>query len=127
MNDRQLLGRAGEEFVERYLGSCLGWNIVSRNWRCAAGELDLVAIEHECLVIVEVRTRRGIETGSAVEAVDRKKLRQLYRVIPFFLAAFQPLSQLPLRLDVVALHIEHWTVQELTHVRNALILDLLYS
>lgn len=127
MNERQLLGKIGEEFAERYLGSCLGWEIRCRNWRCRAGELDLVAIDRGCLVIVEVRTRSGVAQGAAVEAVDGKKLRQLHRVIPFFLAHFQALSRLPLRLDVVALHMEDNEVQELTHVRNALVLDLLYS
>ena len=127
MNRRQVTGSLGEDFAARYLRSSLGWEIVLRNWRCAAGELDIVAMDGDCLVVVEVRTRRGVEPGAVVEAVNSRKLRQLYRVIRFFMAQFHEYTEHPIRVDVVALRLSGINILELVHVRNALMVDSIGS
>ena len=75
-DDRQGLGRRGEELAARQL-QAKGYQIVSQNWRCETGELDLVAQEGECLVLVEVRTRRGRSMGSPEESITAAKQARL--------------------------------------------------
>ena len=54
-----------------------GYQVLDRNWRCAAGEIDLVAARDELVVIVEVKTRRTNKYGPAASAVHPAKQRRL--------------------------------------------------
>ena len=64
---RKALGGQGEDLAAAYLGQ-QGYDIITRNWRVRAGELDIVARDGDWLVFVEVRTRR-IERGASVPAL----------------------------------------------------------
>ena len=75
-DDRRGLGRRGEELAARHLAA-KGYEIVEQNWRCETGELDLVAREGQCLVLVEVRTRRGRSMGSPEESITTAKQARL--------------------------------------------------
>lgn len=124
MNNKQRLGSVGEDFAKTYLEACLGWDILTRNWRCKVGELDIVALDKECLVAVEVRTRQGTEPGSVIEAIGDRKLRQLYRVLRFFLPQIDPeWTYNTIRVDAIAMRFCGNEVQELIHIRNALVVD----
>ncbi|MDT0308187.1 YraN family protein [Streptomyces sp. DSM 44917] len=61
MNARGALGRFGEDVAARSL-SAAGLAVLERNWRCRAGEIDIVARDRApvgcTLVICEVKTRR---------------------------------------------------------------------
>ncbi|WP_298251344.1 YraN family protein [uncultured Arthrobacter sp.] len=71
------LGRRGEETAAAFLERA-GLRIVDRNWRCPAGEIDLVAVEGSTLVIVEVKTRTSDDFGQPLEAISAGKLARLY-------------------------------------------------
>lgn len=73
---RRGLGKRGEELAARQLAA-KGYRIVAQNWRCETGELDLVARTGECLVMVEVRTRRGRSMGSPEESITPAKQERL--------------------------------------------------
>lgn len=97
---RQKLGRLGE----RLAGDALeerGYRIVERNFRCRAGEIDLVATEGEDLVFVEVKTRRGSAYGLPEEAVNARKARKI-RVIACYYLELHNLPECSWRIDVVA-------------------------
>ena len=64
----------------------LGYRILERNFRCHAGELDVVAFDGATLVFVEIRSRRTDRHGSALEAVGRAKQLQVSRVAAIYLA-----------------------------------------
>ena len=55
--DRSELGAAGERTAKQYLER-RGFRILAANFRCPAGELDLIAMDGDVLVFIEVRTRR---------------------------------------------------------------------
>ena len=74
--DKDDLGRRGEDEAAAYL-TALGYRIVDRNWRCASGEIDIVALDGAQLVVVEVKTRRSRAYGDPLEAVDDAKLTRL--------------------------------------------------
>jgi putative endonuclease len=73
------LGRYGEEVAARWLAAD-GLKILERNWRCAEGELDIVALDGDTLAVCEVKTRseRGFQQPS--EAIDRTKADRLRRL-----------------------------------------------
>ena len=56
MNARGALGRYGEDLAVRRLTDS-GVVVLERNWRCRAGELDIIAREGNALVVCEVKTR----------------------------------------------------------------------
>jgi putative endonuclease len=78
--DPKELGRRGELFAIGWLTG-RGYEVLQRNWRCALGELDVVAHDGDDLVAIEVKTRSGSGYGTPAEAVDRVKLARLYRLI----------------------------------------------
>jgi len=55
----------------------LGYQIVTTNYRCSYGEVDIVALDGEELVFVEVRTRRDVSFGTPEESLSKPKLRRL--------------------------------------------------
>jgi|SRR5690606_1507131 len=73
---RQELGRRGEELAADYLIRT-GLRVLHRNWRCRAGEIDIVARQGRTLVVVEVKTRSGGRFGTPTEAVDEAKRARL--------------------------------------------------
>jgi putative endonuclease len=54
--------------------------VLARNWRCREGEVDIVALDGDAVVFCEVKTRRSLAFGAAVEAVDRRKAAQVRRL-----------------------------------------------
>lgn len=78
-NDRNALGRRGEALARDFL-IARGMTVVATNWRCRAGELDLVCLDGPVLVGVEVKTRSGDRFGQPLEAVDDRKAWRLRRL-----------------------------------------------
>lgn len=96
---RRTIGTAGEQAAERFLRR-RGYVIVARNYRCRAGEIDLVALVRDTVVFVEVKTRRQPECGSPVDAVDRQKQRKIVTAARHFIAQHE-LHDRCARFDVV--------------------------
>lgn len=97
--ERGELGRAGEAAAAFHLESG-GMTIVARNYRCRIGEIDLVALDGNVLVIVEVKTRAGMGFGRPSEAVTPAKQGRLRRLASAYLAERRP-PQRDVRFDVV--------------------------
>lgn len=79
-----------------------GYRIVERNFRCKAGELDIIARDGDVLVFVEVRSRADDEHGSAVDMIRRTKQRRVARVAAYYLATVEPEFD-QCRFDIVAI------------------------
>lgn len=97
----QELGRKGEDAAERYLAH-RGYEILERNWTCFAGEADIIARDGNCLVFVEVKTRKNTDKGFPSEAVNAKK-RERYERIALAYASEFPEGNLQVRFDVVSI------------------------
>lgn len=85
MDARRSVGRFGEDVAARHLAS-LGCEVLARNWRCARGEIDLVARDGDCVVIVEVKTRRSVTYGNPLEAITAAKAARLRSLASLWLA-----------------------------------------
>ena len=116
-DDRQGLGRHGEELAARHL-LARGYEIVDRNWRCQAGELDLVATDGDCLVFVEVRARRGQALGTPEDSVTVAKQARLAALADAYVQDRNWAGDY--RIDVVAIEFdEHGRLLRLDHYENA--------
>ena len=101
---KRRLGDAGERIAAREL-QARGWRIVERNYRCAEGEMDLVARAGEQWVFVEVKTRRGDRFGAPEESVNARKQKKLIAVAERYLQEHD-LSDAHWRIDVVAVEMD---------------------
>ena len=100
MNKRKT-GQAYEQQAVRYLEG-RGYTILERNYRCRAGEIDLIAKEGGYLVFIEVKFRADEKMGYGMESVDASKQRRICRVAGRYLLERRiPDGQL-CRLDVVS-------------------------
>jgi putative endonuclease len=93
--------------------------IEARNWRCDAGEVDIVARDAEALVFVEVKTRRSERAGTPDEAVTPAKQRKIVRVTRVYLACTGAPSTQAVRFDVVAIRVLAPDRALLRHHRSA--------
>jgi putative endonuclease len=99
MRVKDAVGRFGEQVAADHLEK-MGIAVLSRNWRCAEGELDIVAREGDALVFCEVKTRSSIRFGDPSEAVSADKAARIRRLALRWLAA-NGISGRELRFDVV--------------------------
>ena len=99
MHPKDVLGRRGEELAAEYLRQA-GFRVLDRNYRCAEGELDIVAADHRTLVACEVKTRSNVRYGTPLEAIDARKLRRL-RLLAVRWAVTHGVIFDELRVDVV--------------------------
>ncbi len=102
-DSRRGLGRRGEELAVAELTQ-RGYAIRQRNWRCAVGEIDIVAEHDDWLVFVEVRTRRGRELGTPEASITAAKRARLIHVAQSYLAEFE-VGAVDWRIDVVAVQL----------------------
>ena len=113
---RGIVGAWGETLAAEFLMK-LGWDILERNWRCRAGEIDLVAREPGGrVVLVEVKTRSGRGFGAPLEAITVAKQAKLRELAHHWRRAHRGAG--PVRVDAVGVLRERDGV-EITHVRGA--------
>lgn len=97
---RQALGAYGESLAARRLTG-QGMVLLDRNWRCEAGEIDLVLRDGDVLVVCEVKTRSSDRCGTPHEAVTELKLARLRRLAVRWREA-HGIGPVEIRIDLVA-------------------------
>lgn len=97
---KSLLGQTAESRAEAFLQTH-GLKLVTRNWRCRFGEIDLIMQDGPTRVFVEVRLRSRGDFGGAAASVTPAKQKKLLAAARQYLATLKTLP--PCRFDVVAL------------------------
>ncbi len=110
------LGRRGEDLAAEYLTD-RGLVVLSRNWRCRDGELDVVATDGTTLVVCEVKTRSTAEFGDPAEFVTRAKMRHLRHATQAWLRQYG-VGWCAIRFDVVAVLWPPNGTPRLRHIRG---------
>jgi putative endonuclease len=103
-NARVKLGRRGEELAIAELVRS-GYEVVARNWRCQAGEVDIVTCRGETWHFFEVRTRRGREFGTPEESLTPTKQQRMIDVALTYLGEHQ-LNDVDWRIGLVAVEMD---------------------
>lgn len=110
MNER---GTEAETRALHYLQTH-GLRLLERNWQCRQGELDLILLDREVVVIAEVRARRSRAFGGAAASVDHRKQSRIVHSTRVWLQANPRHRRSDLRFDVVAIDGD-----EIEWIRNA--------
>lgn len=110
------LGQQGEEIAAKFLTKN-GYQVVTRNYRWARGEIDIVARKRNMLVFVEVKTARARTFGAPETWVDERKQQQIGQVALRYLQE-KEIDEMDCRFDVVAVtfYDNQWRVR---HIENA--------
>lgn len=122
MNARLALGRYGEDLAARRLREA-GMAVLERNWRCAEGEVDLVARDGDALVICEVKTRRVGLYEHPMAALPPSKTARLRRLASRWLserwvARYGSLPSGGVRIDLVGVLLPERGAPTVLHVRG---------
>jgi putative endonuclease len=113
---RRALGLFGESYAARHLVA-QGMVLIDRNWRCEAGEIDLVLRDGRVLVVCEVKTRSSTVYGSPIEAVTEKKAARLRRLAARWLEEHD-LRPDDVRIDLVGVLVPRRGGPQVEHVRG---------
>lgn len=118
MLTRAEIGALGEQLATDHL-TALGLRILTRNWRCRYGELDVIAVDSttDTVVFVEVKTRTGDGFGGLAQAVTGQKARRLRRLAAMWLAT-QHERWAAIRIDVIGVRIGRRRTPEITHLQG---------
>lgn len=114
---RQALGEWGERVAAAHLVAT-GMVLLDRNWRTAAGEIDIIARDGDAVVFCEVKTRRGTAFGDGRESVVGAKSRRL-RMLATQWLALSGIRPRTVRFDVVSVLVGGGVAPEVSHVRDA--------
>lgn len=113
----QKTGQDGEAAATSYLRG-LGWEILTTNWHCPAGELDIVARDGDVIVFVEVKASRS-RNGNPLAAITPRKRERLIASAWHYLEA-QNLSDAHWRIDAIAVNLGQPGAAGIQHAEDAL-------
>src|SRR3954453_21449454 len=114
---KDVLGGRGENMAAKYLRN-QGYKIIERNFRCAIGEIDIIARDGKTLVFAEVKTRVSDDPATPEEQVNSNKQHQITKAARFFLSRYgtpQPAA----RFDVIAIVWPQGRDPQIRHVTDA--------
>ncbi len=110
-------GNRGEELAVQFLKK-KGIKIIERSYRVKAGEIDVIAKDHQTYCFMEVKSRGSEKFGTALEAVDWKKKKRMTRAALWYLQAHR-LTETPCRFDVVAIQYDSAEKPKIEWIKNA--------
>ena len=103
MGKTQESGQQAESIALEYLQQ-QGLRLITRNYRCRRGEIDLIMQHRDSVVFIEVRYRRNRHFGGADASVDRRKQDKLITSALHYLQENRQAARQPARFDVIAIH-----------------------
>jgi putative endonuclease len=114
----QPFGRYGEQLAVKHLQAA-GYEVITTNWRCPLGEIDIVAQKDNILVFVEVRSRHADNTEASFESINTRKQTKLAALANAYIDAHK-LDEMVWRIDVIGVAIPHAGKAIIEHIEDAL-------
>lgn len=114
---RRQLGKEGERLAVQFLRQ-KSLSIRQTNFRCWAGEIDIIAEDAGSIIFVEVKTRSGQDYGFPEEAVTYHKQRKLIQLAGYYLQKEQ-LENKCCRFDVITIMMKDNKVARIDHIEDA--------
>jgi len=118
---RKLLGSRGERAASTLLKRT-GHRILARNYRCPAGEIDLITLDGATLVFVEVKTRSSDAFADPEQGVDFHKQRRIIRAAECY-RQIKGAQAYPCRFDVVSVVMQPNRRPKAHHIRDAFTIE----
>jgi len=110
------LGKKGERLAARHLQR-QGYRIIERSYRCAIGEIDLIAKKGDYLVFVEVKTRSDEKFGKPFESVDERKQTKIRKIADLYYSNLRD-KNITCRFDVLSIEVKR-NIHSIDHIENA--------
>jgi len=110
------LGDYGEKIAAKYL-SKNGYRIISTNYRCRFGEIDIVSKYKDVIVFIEVKTRRNTTFGRPIESINTNKIRHLIKTINFYINE-NKLFNYNFRIDAIEIIFDKDNKIHINHIEN---------
>jgi putative endonuclease len=110
------LGRKGERLALDFLKR-KGYRIIETNYRTRRGEIDIICEDKECLVFVEVKTRRSLSFGRPEEAVNSRKRSRMLNTASRYLVERSRTGKTDCRFDVITILEDRQ--RRITHIQDA--------
>lgn len=117
MYQRHITGKIGEDIAINYLEK-KGYKIIERNFEARQGEIDIIAMDENELVIIEVKTRKCLEYGKPAEAIDKNKKKHIYKTAEYYLY-IKKLEKMYVRIDVIEVYIKNNKIY-INHLKNVI-------
>ena len=117
-NQKQALGRWGEDCAAAYLGG-IGYTVLARNVHSAHGEIDIVAMKDGLLVFVEVKTRSSHKFAYPEDSVNRRKQVHLLSAAEDYFQ-LHPESSDSWQFDVIAVEGSPGDAPRIEHFENVI-------
>lgn len=115
------IGSWGEEIACNYIIKN-GMAVISRNYRSKFGEIDIIARDDNCIVFIEVKTRKNNLYGNASEYVTRKKQEKIILTAQEYIGSD---IDTEMRFDVIEVYYYEYltkpNVKRINHIKNAFI------
>ena len=111
------LGRQGELIVKKYLEQ-QDYFIVTRNFKCTFGEIDIIAIDKNELVFIEVKTRCNQKYGEARDSVGQIKKKHIKKASMYYIYKYH-LENKFIRFDVIEAYFKN-NKFFIKHIKNTL-------
>lgn len=119
--ERKRLGERGEDAAASYLQRA-GMSVVERNWRTNAGEVDIVALDGDTIVLVEVKTRKTVGKGSPEDAITPAKQRKYAKLAAAYVQ-HAGVKDCRVRFDVISILVIAADRALLRHHRSAFVCE----
>ena len=100
MNNQHRLGKIGEEQAAAALQAA-GLEVIIKNFRSKAGEIDIIAIDGETIVFAEVKAWSSFGVENLEYGINTRKQRKIIKTAKFFLSENRKYSNMSIRFDVI--------------------------
>jgi len=113
---RLLAGKLAEDLACKYLKR-KRYKVIERNFRCRIGEIDIIAIDKDEIVVVEVRSVQSASFCTPLESITPTKIKRIRKIAEFWLFKAD-LVEPQLRFDVLSIAYSNHS-REITHIQDA--------
>jgi len=118
MSDEHIkLGKQGEVAAGLFY-QLHGKTVLERNWKCRFGEVDIIALDGDCLVFCEVKTRKSLKSGAPEEQVSKDRQERYIRCAKHYCKSCD-VEYERIRFDVIAVLVRDARSGDLRHIPNA--------
>lgn len=94
------------------------YNIIERNFRNYLGEIDIICLKDNCLIIVEVKGRYNINFGYPKEAVTLSKQNTIVKVAYSYIK-YKNIHNINVRFDVIEILFDDNSLYKINHIKDA--------
>ncbi len=111
------IGQQAEDEACQYLKK-QGYSLITRNYRCKRGEIDLIMKDKTTIVFIEVRVRNNLRYGDALASVDLRKQKKLTITATHYLCQQKWFNKVNCRFDVIGISYSQ-TKASIEWIKNA--------